>query len=101
MDKILIIVYVPLIDEKFEIFIPINKKIGNIIGLVSKIVSDMSGGYFVASEKNSLYSGDTGDEYPIDVLVIDTDIRNGSKLILMWGDLGGNIYGLKKTTKCI
>lgn len=82
-NKVLVELVVPVLEESYDVFIPINRKVGNVIGLVSKIVSDMSGGYFVANEKNSLYSGDSGDKYPVDVLVLNTDIRNGSKLILM------------------
>ena len=88
-NKVLVELIVPVLEESYDVFVPINKKVGNVIGLLSKIVSDMSGGYFVANEKNSLYSGDTGDKYPIDVMIINTDIRNGSKLILMWGELNG------------
>lgn len=82
-NKVLVELVVPVLEESYDVFIPINKKVGNVIGLISKLVSDMSGGYFVANNRNSLYSGDTGDKYPIDVLVLNTDIRNGSKLILM------------------
>lgn len=82
-NKVLVELVVPVLEESYGVFIPINCKIGNIIGLLSKLVSDISGGYFVANETNSLYSGDSGDMYPIDVLVFNTDIRNGSKIILM------------------
>lgn len=82
-NKVLVELIVPVLEESYDVFIPINRKIGNIICLLSKIVSDMSGGYFSVSEKNALYSGDTGDVYPVDTLVFNTDIRNGSKLILM------------------
>jgi hypothetical protein len=82
-NKVLVELVVPVLEESYDVFIPINRKIGNVIGLLSKIVSDLSGGYFVANEKNCLYSGDTGDKYPMDILVLNTDIRNGSILILM------------------
>lgn len=82
-NKILVELVVPVLEESYDVFVPINRKIGNVIGLLSKLVSDMSGGYFVANEKNCLYNGDTGDSYPMDVLLINTDIRNGSKIILM------------------
>ena len=82
-NKVLVQLVVPILEESYDVFLPVNRKIGNIIGLVSKIVSEISGGYLVANETNSLYSGDTGDKYSMDVLLINTDIRNGSKIILM------------------
>ena len=82
-SKVLIELVVPVLECSYDVYIPVNRKIGNVIGLLSKMVSDMSLGYFVASSNNALYSGDTGNRYPIDELVINTDIRNGSKIILM------------------
>lgn len=82
-NKILVELVVPTLEESYDVYIPINRKIGNVIGLLSKLVSDLSGGYFIANERNTLYSGETGSKYPIDALVINTDIRNGSKIILM------------------
>lgn len=82
-NKVLVELVVPVLEESYDVFVPVNKKIGNIIILLSKLISELSGGYFVANEKNCLYNGDTGDAYPMDVLLINTDIRNGSKIILM------------------
>ena len=82
-NKVLVELVVPVLEESYDVFIPVNKKIGNIIILLSKLISELSGGYFVANEKNNLYNGDTGDTYPMDALLINTDIRNGSKIILM------------------
>ncbi|MCI8568618.1 MAG: hypothetical protein HFJ11_01395 [Bacilli bacterium] len=82
-NKVLIELVVPILEEKFDVYIPINKKIGNVIILLSKVVGDLSGGYFQESEFNTLYDGITGDSYGIDMLVRESNIRNGSKLILM------------------
>ena len=82
-NKVLVELVVPVLEQSYDVFLPVNRKIGNVIGLLSKMVNDMSGEYFVVNETNSLYSGDTGEQYPIDVLVINTNIRNGSKIILM------------------
>ena len=95
-NKVLVELVVPVLEQSYDVFLPVNRKIGNVIGLLSKMVNDMSGEYFVVNETNSLYSGDTGEQYPIDVLVINTNIRNGSKIILMWGDSIGWYNWIKK-----
>lgn len=82
-NKILVELVVPVLEEKYDVYIPVNKKIGNVIILLSRVVSELSLGYFQANDNNCLYSGDTGERYDIDVLVRDTAIRNGSKIILM------------------
>lgn len=82
-NKILIELIVPILEERYDVYIPVNKKIGNIIELCTKVVVDLSGGYFLTDENISLYSGIDGSMYDIDELVRKTNIRNGSKLILM------------------
>ncbi len=82
-NKILVELVVPVLEESYDVFIPVNKKIGNIIGLLTKVVGELSLGYFQGSESNCLYSGITGEVYPMDILVRNSDIRNGSKIILM------------------
>ena len=82
-NKMLIELVVPIIEEKYDVYVPINKKIGNVIQLLAKAVNELSGGYYQYSEGNALYSGETGECYQMDVLVRNTDIRNGSKLVLM------------------
>lgn len=82
-SKVLVELIVPVLEESYDIFIPVNHKVGDVVHVLSKVVSNMSTGYFVMSKKNCLYSGDTGDMYLFDQLIIDTDIRNGSKIILM------------------
>lgn len=82
-NKVLVELVVPVLEQSYDVFLPVNKKIGNVIGLLSKMVNDISGEYFIVNESNSLYSEDTGEKYPIDVLVFDTNIRNGSRIILM------------------
>ena len=82
-NKILVELVVPVLEQSYDVYIPVNRKIGNIIILLSKVVGELSLGYFKADESNCLYNGDTGDKYPMDILVRNADIRNGSKIILM------------------
>ena len=82
-NKILIELIVPDIEEKFNIFIPINRKVGNVIELLNKSISDLTNGTYIGSSKTCIYSKKTGEKYNINDLVINTDIRNGTSLILM------------------
>lgn len=82
-NKILIELIVPDIDEKYDVYIPINKKIGNIIILLSKVVGELNPDEYIENNHNGLYDGETGSKYTINDLVKNTNIKNGSKLILM------------------
>ena len=82
-NKVLIELIVPTIESKYDVYIPINKKIGNIAILLAKAVSDLSLGDYEENGKNALYNGETGEKYPVDELVRNTNIRNSSKVIMM------------------
>lgn len=82
-DKVLIKLIVPEIDETYDLFLPINKKIGTIIKLINKAVFDLSVGDYKGSTNNFIYNYDTGDRYDINLLLSETDIKNGSKIVLI------------------
>ena len=83
MNKVFIVVEVPLIEEKYEGYIPIGKKIHKVAQILSKAVSELSGGHYPIKEDAMLYSKMTGKPYNINMTVKDTDIRNGTEIILI------------------
>ena len=82
-NKILIDLVVPEIEQEFNIYIPINKRIGNIIVLLNKAITELSNGIYEGSEKTALYNKKTNERYSINSLVRETNIRNGSVLVLI------------------
>ena len=83
MNKVFIIVEVPLIEEKYEVYIPIGKKVYKVATILAKAVSELSGGHYPIKEDATLYNKVTGKPYNINMTVKDTDIRNGSEIILI------------------
>ena len=83
MDKVLIVVYVPFIEEKYELYIPINKKIGTIKNLIIKSINEMSDNILTNNQVLRLYSNDTGDVLPNNIFVKDCNIVNGTTLVLI------------------
>lgn len=82
-NKVLVNLLVPEIDLQFDIYLPINKKIGNIICLLNKSINELTDGELVLSNCNKLYNAFTKELYPSDILLANTSIRNGTKLILL------------------
>lgn len=74
---------IPEIDQSFDIYLPINKKIGNIINLINEAISEMTNGEMIKSKSNKLYNKNTLEKYNPDTLLYNTNIRNGSVLILL------------------
>lgn len=82
-NKVLVSLSIPEIDKKFDLYLPINKKVGNIINLLSKTISELTDGEFIASNSDSLYNAITNEKYQSDILLANTNIRNGSELVLL------------------
>lgn len=82
-NKVLVEVIVPEIEEKYDIFLPVNKRIGNIIILLCRAINEFTNGTYLGDTTVSLYNNVTGDKYNIDDILRNTDIRNGSILVLM------------------
>ena len=85
-NKVSVKLSVPEIDETYDLYLPINKKIGNILILLNKLVNELSNGVFPLSNYNQLYNSVTGERYRIDVILAKTNIKNCTKLILLSGD---------------
>jgi len=83
MNKILIKVIVPLVEEKYEVFVPANKRISLIIKLIVKVVNELTSGYYPLKEDALLINKDTGNLYDVNITVKDAKIINGSEVILI------------------
>jgi len=82
-NKILIELAIPLIEQSYDLFIPINKKVGTIKSLVEEGLIELSDKAYVAKGSTNFYSKETGQIYDINQTVRDTDLRNGSRIILI------------------
>ncbi len=82
-NKVLVKLLVPEIDEEYDLFLPINKKIGNIIDLLNKSIIELSSGTFEGNKYTELINSNTGEIYPINVLLKNTSIRNNTTLVLL------------------
>jgi hypothetical protein len=79
--KVLIKLYVPEIDEIYEMYIPINKTVGEISLSLCKLINNLTKVYPVRNNTR-LFNRDTGQIYERDITIRESDIRNGSQLII-------------------
>jgi len=82
-NKILIGLYVPLIEKNYDIYIPINKKIGTIKRLIENGLIELTDNSYVIKEDTNFYSKETGQIYDVNKSVRETDLKNGSRIILI------------------
>ncbi len=81
-NKVLVQIIIPKFDESYNLFLPANKRIGNIVLLVNKAIEEINNGFYKCNPQASLYNCETGERYETNKLLYETDIRNGAKLIL-------------------
>lgn len=82
-DKVIVKIIVPEISETYNLFLPINKKMGTIVQLLNKAINELTSGDFPIIDTCKLYNADTLQVYEPNVLLFNTDIRNGTKLVLL------------------
>lgn len=82
-NKILIELEIPLLEKTYDLFIPINKKIGTVKKLIETSLQELTGTDYEIREDTNFYSKDTGEIYDVNKTVRDTDLKNGSRIILL------------------
>ncbi len=82
-NKILIELEIPIIEKKYDLFIPINKKVGTIKSLLEKALVELSDGAYLIKSDTNFYNKDDGSIYDVNQNVRDTDLKNGSRIILL------------------
>lgn len=80
--KILIELYVPEIEEQYELYIPVNKTVGYCVKQIKKMLKER---YEELKDDMpvNIYNKRTGQMYSNNTLVRNTNIRNGTQLVLL------------------
>lgn len=81
-NKVLIKLIMFDMDECFDIFIPVNEIIWKIKKLIIKSISDITNISIDINNEYILINKDNSKIYDNNEVVINTDIRNGTELVL-------------------
>jgi hypothetical protein len=83
MNKILIEILVPTMENSFEVLIPANKKVYKVISLITKAINELSYGAFPTSKEFNLINASNGEVLDINKSIKAAGIVDGIKLILI------------------
>ena len=83
MDKVLVNIYVPIINTSYDMFIPLTLRMYEVLDMVKKAVTEMSDGRFIANANNVICSRNDGTVLNINLSVLELGIKNGSRLMLI------------------
>lgn len=82
-NKVLVKLFVPEIDSSFDVFIPVNEVVWKINKMLIKSVSGLSNANIDLKSEYTLLNKITTRIYNNNEIIIETDIRNGTELILI------------------
>ena len=70
-NKILVEIDIPHLDEKYNIYLPLNKNVADILTLLSKALKDVNLLYKLDFDNCQLYNSDTGI---LEILLLENQI---------------------------
>lgn len=82
-NKVLIRLIVPELDNIYDVFIPVNELIWKSVKLMIKSISDLSGVELDINRPYVLLNKQTGNTYENNEIILNTDIRNATELVLL------------------
>lgn len=83
MDKVLVEVYIPASNETHDVFIPVKSKLHEVTFLLANTMTELSNGYFVATDTTIVCDSKTGTIFDINKTVEELGFINGTKLMLV------------------
>lgn len=81
--KALVEVAVPAAGRTFDVWIPLESRMSEVLSLLSAVLSELSAGKYQASDDAALCDARTGIIYNINMRVAELHIKNGSRLMLI------------------
>ncbi len=82
-NKVLVEISIPASNEKYDVFIPLESRMSDVIKMVAAAANDLSDGEYRATETAVLCDADTGLLYNVNMEIAELGIKNGSRLMLI------------------
>lgn len=82
-NKALVEIFVPAAREKYDVYIPLESKMSEVIKMVAGALTELSNGKYKATDEAILCDADTGIIYNVNIEVAELGIKTGSHLMLI------------------
>ena len=73
--RVYIIIEAPILDKKYELFVPSDRRIHDLISILKKSIPELKEG--------CIYNKSSGKLYDVNSIIKNTDIKMGTRLILL------------------
>lgn len=84
-NKVIIKVSIPNLDVTYDVVIPVNEQVWKINKLLTKLVYDLNSLVYYPTNDNYIFINKmTSEIYPNNEVILNTNIRNGTELIMVY-----------------
>ncbi|MBQ7790039.1 MAG: hypothetical protein IJ399_02120 [Bacilli bacterium] len=80
--RVYVIMEMPILDKKYELLIPIDRRIHDLITILKKAIPDLNRGYY-SDNIPCMYNKSSGEMYDMNAIVKYSNIKNGTRLVLI------------------
>ncbi len=80
--RVYVTLEIPILDEKYELFVPIDRRIHDVIGLLRANMPELNENYY-QNRIPCLYNKSSGELYDMNQIIKDSNIKTGTRLLLI------------------
>ena len=80
--RVFVVIEAPILDQKYELFVPVDRRIHDLIKILKETLPELSNEYYSKNQPN-IYNKSTGKLYDINQIIKNSDIKMGTRLILL------------------
>ena len=80
--RVYIALDIPILDEKYELLVPIDRRIHDLIDILRENIKGLKEDYYKERIPN-IYNKSSGMLYDMNLIIKDSDIKTGTRLILL------------------
>lgn len=80
--RVYVVIDMPIIDKKIELFVPSDRRIYELVRILKNNIPELKNNYYEYNEPN-LFNKTTGNMYDMNMIIKDSDIKMGTRLVLI------------------
>ena len=80
--RVYVILEVPIIDQEYELLVPIDRRIHDLIFLLKKNIPELSENFYKDKIPN-VFNKTSGKLYDMNQIIKNSDIKTGTRLLLI------------------
>ena len=80
--RVYIVLEMTILDKKYELVVPIDKRIHEFINLLRTNIPELQENYY-KDKMPSLYNKSNGELYDMNLFIKDSNIKTGTRLLLI------------------